>query len=120
MFIANQSLVLNQIQTNYANLIISESQYLSAVANFKFNELQLQIIEKRKNSGDASILDTQLEEINTLNAYREMENAKYNKIESILRLEQVLGHDIINFQGLPETAFMPINYILNNSMVNDK
>ena len=47
MFIANQSLVLNQIQTNYANLIISESQYLSAVDNFKFNGLQLQIMKKK-------------------------------------------------------------------------
>lgn len=120
MFIANQSLALNQIQINYANLIITESQYLSAVSKFKFSELQFQIMKKRQNSGDASFLDTQLEELNVLNAYRDMENAKYDKLQSILELEKVLGHDLISFEGLPETAFMPINYILNNIKVNDK
>ena len=120
MFIANQSLALNQIQINYANLIIAESQYLSAVSKFRFKELQFQIMKKRQNSGDASFLDTQLEELNVLNAYRDMENAKYDKLQSILELEKVLGHDLISFEGLPETAFMPINYILNNIKVNDK
>ena len=119
-FIANQSLALNQIQTNYANLIISESHYLSTISKYEFNKLQYELMKKRQENGDASLLDTQLEELNVLKAYQIIENAKFDKLKSILSLEKVLGHDLISYKTLPDSSFMPINYILNNIEVNAK
>ena len=119
-FIANQSLALNQIQTNYANLIISESLYLSAISKYEFNKLQYELMKKRQENGDASLLDTQLEELNVLKTYQIIENAKFDKLKSILSLEKVLGHDLISYKTLPDSSFMPINYILNNIEVNAK
>ena len=119
-FIANQSLALNQIQTNYANLIISESHYLSAISKYEFNKLQYELMKKRQENGDASLLDTQLEELNVLKTYQIIENAKFDKLKSILSLEKVLGHDLISYKTLPDSSFMPINYILNNIEVNTK
>ena len=112
-FEATQSLILSQVQSSYAKMLIVNAEYYAAVSLLENAKLNLSIMLDRNNKGDVSKLNVMQSELLMLQREKLISKTKYLRIRSFLHFENSLGQSYYKGNYLPKNAYYPIDYFSN-------
>ena len=112
-FEATQSLILSQVQSAYAKMLVVNAEYYAALSLLENANLSLLRVIDSKNSGQLSILNIKTAELLILQREKLISNTNFSRMTSLFEFEDSLGQSYFKGSYIPQNAYYPIEYFSN-------
>ena len=109
-FEATQSLILSQVQSAYAKMLVVNAEYYAALSLLENANLSLLRVIDSKNSGQLSILNIKTAELLILQREKLISNTNFSRMTSLFEFEDSLGQSYFKGSYIPQNAYYPIDY----------
>ena len=109
-FEVTQSLILSQVQSAYAKMLVVNAEYYAALSLLKNAKLSLLRVIDSKNNGELSILNIKKAELLILQREKLISNTNFYRMSSLFEFEKSLGQSYFKGSYIPQNAYYPIEY----------
>ena len=109
-FEATQSLILSQVQSAYAKMLVVNAEYYAALSLLENANLNLLRVIDSKNNGQLSISNIKKAELLILQREKLITNSNFSRMSSLFEFEESLGQSYFKGSYIPQKAYYPIDY----------
>ena len=109
-FEVTQSLILSQVQSAYAKMLVVNAEYYATLSLLKNAKLSLLRVIDSKNNGELSILNIKKAELLILQREKLISNTNFYRMSSLFEFEKSLGQSYFKGSYIPQNAYYPIEY----------